>query len=173
MDRKVGIPWTEELFYELITFVDKNALARKMKDPEKQDEATPIKVNEIYPLYKDLFGVKIQYGHLRIQKILLSDALDILNSFALLTKERDTYVVSPIVNIDAINELGVYLELERPDLESIQGYITNGELVNIKQDVKFVIQLKYKDSPDNIFYIYKIYFLQYLDELFLVIEKNI
>ncbi len=172
MDRKIAV-WNEELFYQSIKFADKQALMLKIVDAENKEEKFQVKLNHHYPLFKDLFGVKIEYGNLRLQKILLNDALDILNTFISPVVKKNKIEFIPIVNVEGIEQLGIYLDLEKPHRDSIQGYIINGELIKIETEPQFTIIMKYKDSPDNIFYIYKLYFLEYLDELFLVVEKNI
>lgn len=165
--------WTEELFYQAIRFADKPKLLQKIIDPGLKDEKFQVKINHTYPLYKDLFGVPVEYGHLRLQKVLMKDALDILELFVSFERIKNRIVFFPKQNIDGIIELGIYLELEKPHRDSVQGYLINNELVKLEQEPETCIILKYKDSPENIFYIYRLSFLQYEDELFLVIEKNI
>lgn len=168
------VKWTEELFMNVYKFIDKKILFNRVQESlETDEELIELELNKDYVLSQDLFGVKIENGLLRIQKIILDDVLEMLNELVQIRKYREEYQFHPIQNPEMVVVMTRRLGLELPDLDAIQGYIINHELVNFITRDYYVLQMKYKDNPENIFYIYKLYFMHNKNELFLVIEKNI
>ncbi|OHD55024.1 MAG: hypothetical protein A2014_08730 [Spirochaetes bacterium GWF1_49_6] len=168
------ILWTEEFFNNTVKKVDKEELFKRLKAETSEEEMHQVELNKDYPLFKDLFGVKIEYGMLRVQRIIMEDVLKLLSSFVKVIKAGSKHRFEPINNIEGIEFIAHRFGLEHPDKVAIEGYILNKELVHYFESPEYsYIMLKYKDNPENIFYIYKFYFTTIKDGLFLVIEKNI
>ena len=174
MDGKIDVllNWNEELFNLLIRFESSESLYRRLKKIT-EIKGVEIELRKNYSLFKDLFGVKIAYGFIRVQRIVLDDALSLINRFIFPKRNGKEYVLQPLSDIKFLEETARFLGLERPDHYSVEGYLMNGELVSIENNDMTVIRLKYKDKPENIFYIYKLSFMKKGNELFLVLEKNI
>lgn len=171
---KKTLEWNEGLFNDLIIKINRETLFNRIKESiESEDELEELELNKDYPLSKDLFGVKIESGLLRITKFIIKDAVDMLDLLVELTSDKRGYHFNPIQDIGHVVVMTRRLGLELPDVDAVQGYILNNELVGFTHEPFSFIQLKFKDDPENIFYIYKLYFVEINHELFLVIEKNI
>jgi hypothetical protein len=166
--------WTEEIFNKTVKQIDKDELFKRLKAETSEEEMHQVELNKDYPLFKDLFGVKIEYSSLRVQRIIIEDVLKLLSSFVKLYKAGSHYRYDAINNIEGIEFIAHRFGLEHPDAKAIEGYIMNKELVHFFESPEYsYIMLKYKDNPENIFYVYKFYFTTIKEGLFLVIEKNI
>jgi hypothetical protein len=167
--------WTEELFHKHVVFIDKSILFNRLKESVEtgSEEFEEIELDKNYVITQDLFGVKIENGSLRISQIIMDDVLNMLNSMVEIVNVKRGVELRPIENIDTIIGLAKQWGLEEPDKEAIQGYILNKEMVRIDNTDHTTIVVKYKDNPDNIFYIYKFYFVEIDNSMYLVIEKNI
>ncbi|OHD54594.1 MAG: hypothetical protein A2Y33_04290 [Spirochaetes bacterium GWF1_51_8] len=169
-----GIAWTEEIFLSVNKQIDKDVLFKRLKEETSEEEIHQVELNKEYSLFKDLFGVKIEYGSLRVQRIIMEDVLTLLSSFLEIKKSGGKYRYIPINSIEGIDFAAHRFGLEKPDPQAIEGYILNKELVHYIEDKDYnYLMLKYKDNPENIFYIYKFYFTTIKEGLFMVIEKNI
>ena len=169
-----GLVWTEEIFNSAIKQIDKDVLFKRLKTETSEEEFHQVELNREYSLFKDLFGVKIEYGSLRVQRIIMEDVLTLFSHFLELKKDGLKYKFVPINKIEGIEFAAHRFGLEKPDPVAIEGYILNKELVHCIEDADYnFLMLKYKDNPENIFYIYKFYFTTIKDGLFMIIEKNI
>lgn len=176
MKKQKSYPWTEHLFKQFIHLVNKDWLIEKLKDADLEN--TPenngkIQINHPYTLYKDMFGVKIETGWFEIRKILMSDALKLLNNFVEIQKHRNKIKFKVIQNLDGIVQIANAFGLEKPDETAVQGYALNKELSFFETEPFSCLILKYKDKPENIFLLYRIYFAILQDELFIIIEKSL
>lgn len=173
--KRDGLVWTEELFYKNFRFITKEDLFKRLTTFSAGEEINEIEVDKTYPLFRDLFGVKIEFGFLKVCKIIIRDILEILNRFVDIYPQGKGYTFQPKAELSGLIQLTQKWNMETPDEEAIQGYILNKELVQIVED-KYgytYIRFKYKDNPENIFYIYKFFFFQFKDEIYLIIERNI
>ncbi len=168
----VKTSWNEDIFNKLIHLATIEQVVNKIKGEDEIEVI--IGEDKIYSLYKDFFGVKIEYGTVRITKINISMAIEMLSSFLEIKNIRDSsFTYSVKYNIPYLMEMASIYKLEKPKPQILKGYILNGELIQFKREAYDFLQIKYKDSPENIFYIYKFYFFKRNEELFMVIEKNI
>lgn len=166
--------WNKDLFDKTIRLVERDELLKKISGGVDEDEISELELEKNYPLDKNMLGVKIEYGILRVQRCTIDEALELLDSFVIASLYKKHYEFEPIGNINKVIAITEKYKLEKPNLEAVQGYILNKELVKfIHTEDQCYIRLKYKDNPENIFYIYKFYFLTINNELFLCIEKNI
>lgn len=172
MSRK-AIAWTEDLFHKYVNFIDRNILFQRLKESLSGGELEEIELDKDYIVSQDLFGVKIENGLLRIHQIIVEDALRLLNNLSALEIKRGVCRILPKEDLNAIVEITKTWGLEMPDVNAIQGYILNQELVEIDDGEYTVFRIKYKDDPENIFYIYRFYFVEIENTMYLVIEKNI
>jgi len=166
------IPWTEEYFRTLIKLADEVKLLNTIRGTEKE-KPFRIELGAKYPLEKDLFGVKIESGNISIQKIIMKDILSMMDNFLEIRKIGSGFDLIIKTDLTEMVMLTKKYKLELPNLDVIQGYILNHELINLVRGEHDYLQFKYKDSPENIFYLYKFYFTRIRKELYLVIEKNI
>jgi hypothetical protein len=167
-----AMPWDSVLFSKLWKFADIKQIADKLKSGDP-NEKLKIETNKIYTLYKDLFGVKIEFGQLRILKITHADTTYFLNKFIHLSRSGKRFQLDFICDLKNIMDITKKFNLEKPDLNAIKGYILNQELAHFIRSPYDIIQIKYKDKPENIFYIYQFYFILMNNKSYLVIEKNI
>ncbi len=165
--------WNEEIFIKNWKFADLMIIMKKIMEKDSQDKIK-LEINKHYPIYKDLFGVKIESGNILIKKSNIDEAIELLNLFIeIKQKSKNKFIFLPLNNFNGVVQIAEKLGLEKPEFSAVQGYILNNELVNFIREEQDFIKLKFKDNPENIFYIYKLYFFQYKNDLFLVIEKNI
>lgn len=169
--RQVRKEWDQELFDRLVVFTDKKKIMDKMGSMDVKDKT--LEVNKTYALTKDLFGVKIENGTFRIVLVTPDDALNLYRDFVSVSVSSEGPVFEVKNNLEALLEVTEKYGLEKPDLSAVQGYILNNELVRFQQGDVSTLIFKYKDKPENIFYIYKFYFYRQGKNLLLIIEKNI
>ncbi len=165
--------WDESFFLNHWKFADKDIVMEKMKGNVNVNDFV-IEINKLYPLYKDLFGVKIEFGSIKAVKVLIPEAMDTLTRLIQIRrKSKDELSFEVTNNYDGMLWVAEKYELDKPEFSAIQGYILNNELIEFVSDGYDCIKIKYKDNPENIFYIYKFYFSMIDNELYLIIEKNI
>ena len=167
------LKWDENFLLNHWKFADKDTVLERMKGQEKAEDFH-FEINKQYPLYKDLFGVQIEFGSIRAVKIIITDAMETLDRLVEIIKMKEGLNFNVINDLDGMTWVAEKYQLEKPDVSAIQGYVLNNELIEfVNGDGYDFIKMKYKDSPENIFYIYKFYFSLIDNELFLIIEKNI
>jgi hypothetical protein len=166
--------WSEEVFNKAIKRISKESLVNIIKEGMDDEELKHFELGRDYPLSKNMLGVPIEYGLLRIQHIALSDAIGLARNFVKPYYHNHRYELVPFEDLDALTRVCEKFNLEKPDPSAVEGYILNHELVKFVEGKEFdYIRVKYKDDPQNIFYVYKFYFAEIDNELYLVIEKNI
>ncbi len=175
MKTKKKIAWNEHIFNKLIHFVDKQWLLEKLKlanlTPDT-DNHGKLQINHSYTLYKNMFGVMIETGYFEIRKILMKDALDLLNRFVSVHPQQKDVGFEAMQNVEGIIQTAESYSLETLNEEAVQGYVLNQELVFFEHLPFSSLIFKYKDNPENIFLLYRFYFSFLQDELFLIIEKS-
>jgi len=192
IDKKYFID--NNLFEDIFKLADPNYIIDRIKETE--GESFEIEEGKIYTIYKNFFGVKIESGNIKLIKVVLSQIYDIISYFYIIkkgkkskkeknensknaqkdnkeNKKENNYIFLPKNNKDNILEFIKNYNLENIDFNVIKGYELNNEIVRIKKNGLTCIYLKYKDNPNNIFYLYQIYFTKYKEEYYLVIEKRI
>lgn len=161
------------MFEEVIRFCDISKILEKLNIKDKIENFT-IDLLKTYPLFKDLFGVQIEFGTIRFIKISVDDAIEVLDALTTIkTGSHHGYEIDPVNNISGVMNVANKYNLETPDEGSVSGYITNNELVRVIRDDYDAVSIKYKDKPENIYYNYKFFFTKVNGILYLVIEKSI
>ena len=169
--RTSSLYWDKELFLKEIRFEEPAKILEKITGQDKKGKT--IEINKQYLLYKDLFGVQIESGSLRIIPVSLEDSLKFLNDFTAVHKKGPNLRFEIRNNIEALQYWLEWFSLEKPDLTAISGYLLNNELIRLSDSGPTTLSIKYKDKPENIFFIYKISFFAQKDHLFIILEKNI
>lgn len=166
--------WTEELFRKIVKPIDIDRLSRRIRDSLGEEELpTEMDLDKNYILSQDLFGVKIENGLFRVTRCITEDAVKMFDDFVEIYESRKGLTFEVRQDFERLFDLAKRWGMELPDEGAVQGYIMNHELIHFMQGEYTVLQMKYKDNPENIFYLYKFYFTQIKEDLYLVIEKNI
>lgn len=172
MGKKI-LAWNENLFYKAMRLMPESVILERIRTSD-DEHVDKIELLKPYPIYRDLFGVKIESGQISVRKIILPEALDLCSLY--LVPELNGKTVSISVHTD-LTEFVLTTKkygLELPDLDTVSGYILNNELVTYYHFPDYdAIKFKYKDGPQNIFYSYYFSFSLIRDELYLVIQKEI
>lgn len=164
--------WNQDLFKSNWLRADNNSVIERIKGNELQ-ENFKLETNKTYTLFQNLFGVKIESGSIRLMKVSQDIAVDILNFFIGIEVKKGRMEYKPYNEFERVKKAAEKFGLEKPDLQSVQGYLLNNEFVQVFREEFDEIRLKYKDKPENIFYLYRLYFTEFRDQLFLVIEKDL
>jgi hypothetical protein len=164
--------WTTELFYETVRFADEVKLVELIQT-SSGEKIRQIELGRKYPLYRMLFGVQIGSGQISIRQIIERDALALMEDFTVLRRKGKTVEPETRSDTEAMVRTAEKLGLEMPDRRVIAGYELNSELIRFLREDFDVIQFKYKDSPENIFFLYRLYFTRFHGGLYLVVEKRI
>ncbi|MGL4389126.1 MAG: hypothetical protein ACRCTJ_07025 [Brevinema sp.] len=160
--------WTKELFLNNFLLIDKNKVYQEINAFHTM-YANKIVLNKIYPIFKEIGGVNIEIGYIKIMPILINYFVDLFNQLSV-DKKHNFFSVEQ--NFEILSKIIQKFHLEDANYSCCEGYILNYELINIVEiEGVTEIILKYKDSLVNTYILYKLAIINKNQDYFLVLQR--
>ncbi|URA10279.1 hypothetical protein [Thermospira aquatica] len=159
--------WNTELMHGLIIPVTKQYLRQRLGKSEDEN----IEVGVAYPLVKNILGVSIEEGTLRLFHVQERFLLAMLQDLIGLEKHADGWRCIGANDIVTVEHWAKRLDLEPVDVQSAEGYAINHELVEWISQPFSGIQIKYRSARSRLLVMYYLFFLISHGEYYIIIEQ--
>ncbi len=165
--RKRWSLWDKDLLREVVVPATKQYLRERLGKTEDDN----IEVGVAYPLVKNILGVSIEEGTLRIVHVEEGFLLEMLGDLIGVEKHGREWQYTGTNDRAVVEHWVKRLELEPLDRQTAEGYAINHELVEWITAPFSGIQLKYRSAQSHLLVVYRLFFLISERECYIIIEQ--
>ncbi|MCX7881889.1 MAG: hypothetical protein N2314_01565 [Brevinematales bacterium] len=159
--------WDRRLIQTVIRSATKHYLRERLGKTEDEN----VEIGIEYPILKNLLGVQVEEGVLRIVHVSERFFQAFLQDLVGVHKVSGHWQCVGTNDVTVVQHWIERLGLEPLDTETVGGYVLNHELVEWIEEPFSGIQMRYRSGKTKLLVLYKMFFLISDSGIYIIIEK--